>query len=107
VSFLEVVCTEDCVPGVRVQESPGIRMSALLRETVRLPLLSRVRDDVVGDDSLERVVGHHLVNTDHDLTPGGIGLKVLTGQGAAIDATTAAGNLVSAPSPLWPSASKS
>jgi DNA invertase Pin-like site-specific DNA recombinase len=36
----------------------------------------------------------HLVNTVHDLTAGGIGLRVLTGQGAAIDTTTAAGKLV-------------
>jgi DNA invertase Pin-like site-specific DNA recombinase len=36
----------------------------------------------------------HLVNTVHDLTSGGIGLRVLTGQGAAIDTTTAAGKLV-------------
>ena len=36
----------------------------------------------------------HLVNIVHDLTERGIGLKVLTGQGAAIDATTASGNLV-------------
>ena len=37
---------------------------------------------------------HHLVNTVHDLTAKGIGLRVLTGQGAAIDTTTAAGKLV-------------
>jgi len=37
---------------------------------------------------------HHLVNTVHDLTARGIGLKVLTGQGAAIDTTTGAGKLV-------------
>ena len=37
---------------------------------------------------------HHLVNTVHDLTGRGVGLKVLTGQGAAIDTTTAAGKLV-------------
>jgi Resolvase, N terminal domain/Domain of unknown function (DUF4158) len=36
---------------------------------------------------------HHLVNTVHDLTARGVGLKVLTGQGAAIDTTTA-GKLV-------------
>lgn len=36
----------------------------------------------------------HLVNIVHDLTERGIGLKVLTGQGAAIDTTTAAGKLV-------------
>ena len=34
---------------------------------------------------------HHLVNTVHDLTARGVGLKVLTGQGAAIDTTTPAG----------------
>lgn len=37
---------------------------------------------------------HHLVTTVHDLTARGIGLKVLTGQGAAIDTTTPAGKLV-------------
>lgn len=36
----------------------------------------------------------HLVNVVHDLTERGIGLKVLTGQGAAIDTTTASGKLV-------------
>ncbi len=36
----------------------------------------------------------HLVNLVHDLTARGVGLKVLTGHGAAIDTTTAAGKLV-------------
>lgn len=36
----------------------------------------------------------HLVNLVHDLTVRGIGLKVLAGEGAAIDTTTAAGKLV-------------
>lgn len=36
----------------------------------------------------------HLVNMVHDLTGRGVGLKVLTGQGAAIDTTTPAGKLV-------------
>ena len=36
----------------------------------------------------------HLVNVVHDLTGRGVGLKVLTGQGAAIDTTTAADKLV-------------
>lgn len=36
----------------------------------------------------------HLINTVHDLTLRNIGLKVLTGHGAAIDTTTAAGKLV-------------
>ncbi|WP_298627407.1 recombinase family protein [uncultured Legionella sp.] len=37
---------------------------------------------------------HHLVNTVHNLTEKNIGLKVLTGHGAAIDTTTTAGKLV-------------
>lgn len=36
----------------------------------------------------------HLVNMVHSLTGRGIGFKVLTGHGAAIDTTTAAGKLV-------------
>jgi len=36
----------------------------------------------------------HLVNVVHDLTDRGVGLKVLTGQGAAIDTPTASGKLV-------------
>jgi DNA invertase Pin-like site-specific DNA recombinase len=36
----------------------------------------------------------HLVNLVHDLTTRGIGLKVLTGQGASIDTTTANGRLM-------------
>jgi DNA invertase Pin-like site-specific DNA recombinase len=36
----------------------------------------------------------HLVNVVHELTDRGIGLKVLTGQGAQIDTTTAQGKLV-------------
>ena len=36
----------------------------------------------------------HLVNTVHDLTARSVGLKVLTGHGAAVDTTTAAGKLV-------------
>ena len=37
---------------------------------------------------------HHLVNTAHDLTARRVGLKIFTGQGAAIDTITAAGKLV-------------
>src|SRR6516162_2107186 len=36
----------------------------------------------------------HLVNTIHDLMERGIGFRVLTGQGANIDTTTASGRLV-------------
>jgi DNA invertase Pin-like site-specific DNA recombinase len=37
---------------------------------------------------------HHLVNTVGDLTKRGIGLKVLAGEGASIDTTTANGRLI-------------
>ncbi|RNE48058.1 recombinase family protein [Corynebacterium alimapuense] len=37
---------------------------------------------------------HHLVNIVHDLTARDVGLKVLTGQGAAVDTTSAQGKLV-------------
>src|SRR5579871_6404103 len=36
----------------------------------------------------------HLVNTVHELTERGVGLKVMSGQGAALDATTPSGKLV-------------
>ena len=36
----------------------------------------------------------HLINTVHDLTTRGVGLKVLTGQGAALDTTTPGGKLI-------------
>ncbi len=36
----------------------------------------------------------HLINTVHDLITQDVGLKVLSGHGAAIDTTTAAGKLV-------------
>jgi DNA invertase Pin-like site-specific DNA recombinase len=36
----------------------------------------------------------HLVNTVHDLATRGVGFKVLTGHGASIDTTTAAGKMV-------------
>lgn len=37
---------------------------------------------------------HHLINTVHNLTNRGVGLKVLTGHGASINTTTAEGKLV-------------
>lgn len=37
---------------------------------------------------------HHLVTTVHDLTSRDVGFRVLTGQGAAVDTTTPAGQLV-------------
>jgi len=44
-------------------------------------------------DRLGRAL-RHLINTVHALTERGVGLKVLTGQGAAIDTTTPAGKLI-------------
>ena len=44
-------------------------------------------------DRLGRTLAH-LVNTVQDLSTRGVGLRVLTGQGAPIDTTTAAGRLV-------------
>lgn len=62
--------------------------------TVRLKAL-RSGDTLIARklDRLSRDL-RHLVNTVHDLTKRGVGHKVLTGQGAAIDATTASGKLV-------------
>ncbi len=50
---------------------------------------------------------HHLVNTVHDLTARGVGLKVLTGQGAAIDPPRPRENWCSGSSPPWPSSNGS
>ena len=44
-------------------------------------------------DGLGRTLAH-LVNTGQDLSARGVGLRVLTGQGAQTDTTTAAGRLV-------------
>lgn len=54
------------------------------------------RDDTLVVWKLDRLGRdlHHLVNLVHDLTARGVGLKVLAGEGAAIDTTTAAGKLV-------------
>ena len=71
-------------------------------------LASGVRDDRPGRDSCGRALRTgdvlvvwkldrlgrnlaHLVNTVQDLSARGVGLRVLTGQGAQIDTTTAAG----------------
>jgi len=53
-------------------------------------------DDVLVIWKLDRLGRdlRHLINTVHDLTTQGVGLKVLTGHGAALDTTTAAGKLV-------------
>ena len=76
---------EDQATGRR-EDRPGL--SACLKalrdgDTLVLWKLDRLGRDL-----------RHLINTVHDLTARGVGLKVLTGQGAAIDTTTPAGKLV-------------
>lgn len=76
---------EDHASG-KIEDRPGL-MNCLkaLRESDTLVVwkLDRLGRDL-----------HHLINTVHDLTGRGVGLKVLTGHRAAIDTTTAAGKLV-------------
>jgi DNA invertase Pin-like site-specific DNA recombinase len=76
---------EDYASG-KIEDRPGL-MNCLkaLREgdTLVVWKLDRLGRDL-----------HHLINTVHDLTGRGVGLRVLTGHGAAIDTTTAAGKLV-------------
>lgn len=76
---------EDHASGRR-EDRPGLAacLKALrARDTLVVWKLDRLGRDL-----------RHLINTVHDLTGRGIGLKVLTGHGAAIDTTTAAGKLV-------------
>ena len=47
-----------------------------------------------GDVCFWPIADVHHINTVYELTGRGLGLKVLTGHGAAIDTTTAAGKLV-------------
>src|SRR3954471_9421968 len=76
---------EDMTSGKR-DDRPGL--AACLKALRAGDILVVWKLDRLGRDL------RHLVNTVHDLTARGIGLKVLTGQGAAIDTTTAAGKLV-------------
>lgn len=76
---------EDHASGRR-EDRPGLAacLKALrARDTLVVWKLDRLGRDL-----------RHLINTVHDLTGRGIGLKVMTGHGAAIDTTTAAGKLV-------------
>src|SRR4051794_36564860 len=75
---------EDTTSGRR-DDRPGLAacLKALRgRDTLIVWKLDRLGRDL-----------RHLVNTVHELTTRGVGLKVLTGQGAAIDTTTAAGEM--------------
>jgi DNA invertase Pin-like site-specific DNA recombinase len=76
---------EDLAPGQR-DDRPGL--AACLKALRSGDTLVVWKLDRLGRDL------RHLVNLIHDLTEREIGLKVLTGHGAAIDTTTAAGKLV-------------
>ncbi len=76
---------QDLASGKR-EDRPGLKncLKALRKnDTLVVWKLDRLGRDL-----------RHLINTVHDLTARDVGLKVLTGQGAAIDTTTAAGKLV-------------
>lgn len=76
---------------------PGPRMVDILNRPQLAACLKALRHgDTLMVWKLDRLGRdlRHLVNIVHDLTERGIGLKVLTGQGAAIDTTTASGKLV-------------
>jgi DNA invertase Pin-like site-specific DNA recombinase len=76
---------EDHASGKR-DDRPGL--DACLKALRQGDTLVTYKLDRLGRDL------RHLVNTVHDLTARGIGLKVLAGQGANIDTTTANGRLV-------------
>lgn len=76
---------EDQVSGKR-EDRPGL--AACLKALREGDTLAVWKLDRLGRDL------RHLINTVHDLTARGVGLKVLTGHGAAIDTTSAAGKLV-------------
>jgi DNA invertase Pin-like site-specific DNA recombinase len=76
---------EDATSGKR-PDRPGL--AACLKALREGDVLVVWKLDRLGRDL------RHLVNTVHDLTSRGIGFKVLTGQGASIDTTTANGKLV-------------
>ncbi|HEY5869697.1 MAG TPA: recombinase family protein [Candidatus Tectomicrobia bacterium] len=76
---------EDCASG-RQDDRPGL--AACLKALRADDVLVIWKLDRLGRDL------RHLLNTVHALTTQGIGLKVLTGHGAALDTTTAAGKLV-------------
>ena len=83
----------DCASGVR-DDRPGL--DSCLRAL-------RTGDVVVAWklDRLGRTLAH-LVNTVQDLSARGVGLRVLTGHGAQIDTTMAAGRLVFGIFARWP-----
>jgi DNA invertase Pin-like site-specific DNA recombinase len=76
---------QDRVSG-RTDERPGLE--ACLKALRKKDVLVIWKLDRLGRNL------RHLVNTVHDLTQRGVGLRVLTGQGASVDTTTPNGKLV-------------
>ena len=76
---------EDLASGKR-GDRPGL--AACLKALRQGDVLVAWKLDRLGRDL------RHLVNLIHELTTRGVGLRVLTGQGAAVDTTTPAGKLV-------------
>jgi DNA invertase Pin-like site-specific DNA recombinase len=76
---------EDLASGKR-GDRPGL--AACLKALRKGDVLVAWKLDRLGRDL------RHLVNLIHELTTRGVGLRVLTGQGAAVDTTTPAGKLV-------------
>jgi DNA invertase Pin-like site-specific DNA recombinase len=76
---------QDLASGKR-EDRPGL--AACLKALRRGDVLVAWKLDRLGRDL------RHLVNPVHELTERGVGLKILTGHGAAIDTTTASGKLV-------------
>lgn len=76
---------QDLASGKR-DDRPGL--AAALKALRRGDALVAWKLDRLGRDL------RHLVNLVHELTERDVGLKILTGQGASIDTTTASGKLV-------------
>ena len=85
VGVAEEYIYQDYASG-KLEDRPGL--TSCLKSLRKGDTLTIWKLDRLGRDL------HHLINTVHDLTAKNIGLKVLTGHGAAIDTTTASGKLV-------------
>lgn len=98
---VRVACSGDIDEVVRLMHDAAAWMSAKGTPAWDVARIDRtfaetfvLRSELVWKlDRLGRDL-RHLINTVHDLTARGTGLKVLTGHGATIDTTTAAGKLV-------------
>ena len=85
----------------RISKADGSQSLDLQRDALREARRQRRRDlrgqgDVIVVWRLDRLGRNlrHLVNLVHDLNDRDIGIRVLAGQGASIDTTTASGKLV-------------